>query len=70
MGSSFGRTVPAGVLPQTRKSCNASHWTALVPDPPARVPFEHAMAMIGAGEIQDAKTILLLQHAKLHGLFD
>jgi nudix-type nucleoside diphosphatase (YffH/AdpP family) len=34
------------------------------------LPFEQAMAMIGTGEIQDAKTILLLQHAKLHGLFD
>jgi hypothetical protein len=34
------------------------------------LPFEQAMAMIGTGEIQDAKTILLLQHAKLHGLLD
>jgi GDP-mannose pyrophosphatase NudK len=34
------------------------------------LPFERALAMIGTGEIQDAKTILLLQHAKLHGLFD
>jgi GDP-mannose pyrophosphatase NudK len=34
------------------------------------LPFERVLAMIGTGEIQDAKTILLLQHAKLHGLFD
>ena len=34
------------------------------------LPFERALAMIGTGEIQDAKTILLLQHAKLHGLLD
>ena len=28
--------------------------------------FERAMAMIGAGEIKDAKTIMLLQHAAPH----
>ncbi len=30
--------------------------------------FEQAFAMIASGEIRDAKTILLLQYAKIHGL--
>ncbi len=30
--------------------------------------FEKALAMIGTGEIKDAKTIMLLYHAKLNGL--
>ncbi|MBA8878803.1 NUDIX domain-containing protein [Phyllobacterium myrsinacearum] len=30
------------------------------------LPFDQAFAMIGAGTIQDAKTIMLLQHAALH----
>ncbi len=29
-------------------------------------PIDKAMAMIGSGEIEDAKTILLLQYVKLH----
>jgi hypothetical protein len=29
---------------------------------------EQAMHMIGSGEIKDAKTIMLLQYVKLHGL--
>lgn len=32
------------------------------------IPFEQAMHMIGSGEIKDAKTIMLLQYVKLHGL--
>lgn len=32
------------------------------------LPFDRALAMIESGEIRDAKTIMLLQHAKLHGL--
>jgi nudix-type nucleoside diphosphatase (YffH/AdpP family) len=32
------------------------------------LPFDRAYAMIGSGEIRDAKTILLLQYAKLHSL--
>ena len=32
------------------------------------LPFDHAMGMVATGEIRDGKTILLLQHAKLHGL--
>lgn len=32
--------------------------------------FEKALAMINTGEIKDAKTILLLQYAKLNGLVD
>ncbi|WP_376099487.1 NUDIX domain-containing protein [Roseomonas sp. CCTCC AB2023176] len=32
--------------------------------------LDEALAMIGRGEIQDAKTIILLQHAKLHGLLE
>jgi nudix-type nucleoside diphosphatase (YffH/AdpP family) len=30
------------------------------------IPFERAMAAIQTGEIQDAKTIMLLQYARLH----
>lgn len=30
--------------------------------------FEESLAMIGTGEIRDAKTIMLLYHAKLNGL--
>ncbi len=32
--------------------------------------FQHALQMIGRGEIKDAKTILLLQYAALHDLLD
>lgn len=32
------------------------------------MPFNDAYAMIKSGEIKDAKTIMLLQYAKLHGL--
>lgn len=32
--------------------------------------FEKALAMINTGEIKDAKTILLLQYAKINGLVD
>jgi len=32
------------------------------------IPFDEAMRMVEKGEIKDAKTILLLQHAKLHDL--
>jgi GDP-mannose pyrophosphatase NudK len=32
------------------------------------LPFEQALAMIETGEIKDAKTIMLLQYAKIHGL--
>ncbi|HEY9006527.1 GDP-mannose pyrophosphatase NudK [Ohtaekwangia sp.] len=32
--------------------------------------FEKAYGMIAAGEIRDAKTIMLLQYAKLHDLFN
>lgn len=32
------------------------------------LPLERALAMIGRGEIQDGKTIMLLQHAALVGL--
>lgn len=32
------------------------------------LPLERALAMIGTGEIQDGKTIMLLQHAALVGL--
>ena len=32
------------------------------------LPFETALRMVEAGEIQDAKTVLLLQHAALKGL--
>ena len=30
--------------------------------------FDEAYAMIATGEIKDAKTIILLQHAKIQGL--
>ena len=30
--------------------------------------FDEALAKIGSGEIRDAKTIMLLQYAKIHGL--
>jgi GDP-mannose pyrophosphatase NudK len=33
------------------------------------IPFSKAWQMMESGEIKDAKTILLLQHAKLHNLF-
>ncbi|MGN6437734.1 MAG: GDP-mannose pyrophosphatase NudK [Agriterribacter sp.] len=32
------------------------------------LPFEKAYSMIGTGEIKDAKTIMLLQYAKIHSL--
>ena len=32
------------------------------------IPFEKALAMIKSGEIRDAKTIMLLQYARLNGL--
>ncbi|MEP6749943.1 MAG: GDP-mannose pyrophosphatase NudK [Bacteroidota bacterium] len=32
------------------------------------LPFSKALAMMGQGEIKDAKTIILLQYAKLNGL--
>jgi hypothetical protein len=32
------------------------------------IPLEEALAMVGRGEIMDAKTIMLLQYAKLAGL--
>ncbi len=32
------------------------------------VPFEEALAMISSGEIRDAKTIILLQYARLNNL--
>lgn len=32
------------------------------------IPIDSAMEMMGNGEIKDAKTIMLLQYAKLHGL--
>ncbi|MBT2288141.1 GDP-mannose pyrophosphatase NudK [Paenibacillus albidus] len=34
------------------------------------IPFAEAMKMLDTGEIKDAKTILLLQHAKLHDLLE
>ncbi|HYE01152.1 MAG TPA: NUDIX domain-containing protein [Alphaproteobacteria bacterium] len=34
------------------------------------LPFDTAYAMIASGGIADGKTIMLLQHAKLAGLFD
>ncbi|MBV8588445.1 MAG: GDP-mannose pyrophosphatase, partial [Verrucomicrobia bacterium] len=34
------------------------------------LPFGEALAMIADGKIQDAKTILLLQHAAITGLLD
>lgn len=33
------------------------------------LPFAKALEMVGTGEIADAKTIMLLQHAALSGLF-
>jgi nudix-type nucleoside diphosphatase (YffH/AdpP family) len=33
-------------------------------------PFEKALQMINGGEIRDAKTIILLQHAAVQGIFD
>ena len=33
------------------------------------IPFDEAFAMVGRGEIQDGKTIMLLQYARLAGLF-
>ncbi|CAD0320651.1 hypothetical protein NCPPB940_15990 [Xanthomonas hortorum pv. taraxaci] len=32
------------------------------------LPLDTALAMIGSGDIADAKTIMLLQYAKLHGV--
>jgi nudix-type nucleoside diphosphatase (YffH/AdpP family) len=32
------------------------------------LPFDQALAMIESGEIKDAKTIMLLQYAKIHSL--
>ncbi|MEX0361044.1 MAG: GDP-mannose pyrophosphatase NudK [Allomuricauda sp.] len=34
------------------------------------MPFKHALKMMGTGEIRDAKTIMLLQYAQIHKLFD
>lgn len=34
------------------------------------IDFDNAMDMIKNGEIKDGKTIMLLQYAKLNGLFD
>ncbi|MGI9532710.1 GDP-mannose pyrophosphatase NudK [Lutimonas sp.] len=34
------------------------------------VKFDKAMSMISKGEIKDAKTIMLLQHLKLHGIMN
>lgn len=34
------------------------------------LPFEKALNMISTGEIKDAKTIMLLQYAKIHKLLD
>lgn len=34
------------------------------------VDFNKALSMISSGEIKDAKTIMLLQHLKIHGLMD
>ncbi|PCJ96534.1 MAG: GDP-mannose pyrophosphatase NudK [Flavobacteriaceae bacterium] len=34
------------------------------------MPFEEALRMIRNGEINDAKTIMLLQYAQINGLFD
>ena len=33
------------------------------------LPFVEALGMIGTGAITDAKTIMLLQHAALSGVF-
>ncbi len=32
------------------------------------IPFQHTMKMIDSGDIKDAKTIMLLQYAKLHDI--
>ena len=34
------------------------------------VDFNKALSMISTGEIKDAKTIMLIQHLKIHGLMD
>jgi 8-oxo-dGTP pyrophosphatase MutT (NUDIX family) len=34
------------------------------------IPFEEALQMMSDGAIRDAKTIMLLQYARLEGLFD
>lgn len=34
------------------------------------MPFKEALKMMGAGEIRDAKTIMLLQYAQINKLFD
>ena len=34
------------------------------------IDFNKALSMISSGEIKDAKTIMLLQHLKIHGLMD
>ncbi|WP_379135781.1 hypothetical protein [Paenibacillus sp. sgz500958] len=34
------------------------------------IPFARAMEMVSSGEIKDAKTIMLLQHVKLHGMIE
>jgi GDP-mannose pyrophosphatase NudK len=34
-----------------------------------RLPFAEALRQVGTGEIADAKTVLLLQHAQLKGIF-
>jgi nudix-type nucleoside diphosphatase (YffH/AdpP family) len=34
------------------------------------LPFAQALAMINTGEIADGKTIMLLQYAQIHGMFD
>ena len=34
------------------------------------IPFEQALAQIASGEINDAKTIMLLQYAQIHKLLD
>ena len=33
------------------------------------MPFETALQLIASGEIRDAKTIMLLQHAQINKLF-
>ena len=34
------------------------------------LPFERALGMVATGEVRDGKTIILLQHAQIHGLLD
>ncbi|QDQ27328.1 GDP-mannose pyrophosphatase NudK [Chitinimonas arctica] len=34
------------------------------------MPFQQALAQVASGEIRDAKTIMLLQYAQLHGLLN